>query len=372
MKRKVYGKTVYVFGAGASYHVGAPLLNDFLAIAQSLYHRGAMSKDESSFELVFEWIESLKGASYYVDIDLDNVEHVFSLAEMQSQIRGRNGSKLYNALKDVIVGTLDESVNIKIRNKAVDFTNSYSSLGNKIRSYQDDRKIRNEDNFADSLISFNYDPILDFSVANIVGVNYCLDKSEREGIKLLKLHGSTNWGVCTKCKKNERIIQSFLTNYDNLYNWLSSDRFRHLYDGNIPFNVQLRVLGRAKCSKCAAVGTLVPFIIPPTWSKRVTDNSLRSVWGEIVNELKSAYQLIVIGYSMPLTDTFFQYLLTLGLQNNTLLNRVIIVNPDASEQTQNRYGNVFSRSMSKRGRIYYEQISFEKFVMSKMDEYQFI
>jgi hypothetical protein len=95
--------------------------------------------------------------------------------------------------------------------------------------------------------------------------------------------------------------------------------------------------------------TLEPFIIPPTWSKLIMDTPVAHVWKAAVDELMDAFQIIVIGYSMPQTDTFFQYLLTLGLESNPNLHRVIVVNVDQSDSLKERYERVFSRGLKDRG-----------------------
>ena len=65
---------------------------------------------------------------------------------------------------------------------------------------------------------------------------------------------------------------------------------------------------------------------------------------------------------MPNTDTFFQYLLTLGLTKNRHLHRVVIVNKDDSPELRTRYENVFSRSLIDRGRLIFHSMRFIHFV----------
>ncbi len=64
----VIGKTVYILGAGASCHAGAPLLKDFLVAARILYEGRAKLKYDESFERVFKWLDTHRGASYYVEL----------------------------------------------------------------------------------------------------------------------------------------------------------------------------------------------------------------------------------------------------------------------------------------------------------------
>jgi len=104
---QITGKTVYILGAGASHHTGAPLLKDFLVAARNIRESKRDLKYKDSFDRTFEWIDSLRGSSYYVDFDLDNLEHVFSLAEMCKQLNIRDGELHSSDLRYLILETLD-------------------------------------------------------------------------------------------------------------------------------------------------------------------------------------------------------------------------------------------------------------------------
>jgi hypothetical protein len=112
---------------------------------------------------------------------------------------------------------------------------------------------------------------------------------------------------------------------------------------------------------------VVPMVIPPTWSKRVDQMAIRRVWEAAVNAIQRAQQIIVIGYSLPTTDTFFQYLLTSGLKENPNLFRVCVVNSDNSEEFQNRYRQIFARSLFQRGRLVFIEKSFAAFIRDSME-----
>ena len=57
------------------------------------------------------------------------------------------------------------------------------------------------------------------------------------------------------------------------------------------------------------------------------DKYLRPVWQAAREELKQAFRLIIVGYSLPKTDSFFKYLLTLGLSENESLQEIILIDP---------------------------------------------
>src|SRR5262249_46192434 len=101
------GKTVFVLGAGASHHTGAPLLRNFLVKARLLKDGNTDLVYRASFDKTFDWIDSLRGSSYYVEFDLDTLEHVFSLAELSKQIKLDQEPILHSDLSQVVVETLD-------------------------------------------------------------------------------------------------------------------------------------------------------------------------------------------------------------------------------------------------------------------------
>src|SRR5206468_2264128 len=100
---------------------------------------------------------------------------------------------------------------------------------------------------------------------------------------------------------------------------------------------------------------------------------LPAVWRKAVEAVKVASQIVVIGYSLPPTDTFFQYLLTLGLGDNPNLHRVVIVNPDHLKEFKERYRRVFSRSLDDRGRLKFLAMTFTQFADgNRMDFLSFL
>jgi hypothetical protein len=82
-----------------------------------------------------------------------------------------------------------------------------------------------------------------------------------------------------------------------------------------------------------------------------------------------AHQIVLIGYSLPASDTFFQYLLGLGLQGNARLGRVVIVNPDTHDSFKERVGQVFSGRLKERGRVIFQEQDFASYVGGMMGQY---
>ena len=164
----ITGKTVYVFGAGASVHAGAPLLRDFLQRARLLLDHPDGLVYRKSFVRVFKWIEELRSSSYYVEIDLANLEHVFSLAEMAVQVGRDNAEEIYSDLKYLAVETLDFCDLRLSPDKTLMYEppSVYSQFVRVLNSRNKSRRDRiGSDRFRrDSIISFNYDVMLDYAI----------------------------------------------------------------------------------------------------------------------------------------------------------------------------------------------------------------
>jgi hypothetical protein len=92
------------------------------------------------------------------------------------------------------------------------------------------------------------------------------------------------------------------------------------------------------------------------------------VWSAAVDALAGAEQIIIIGYSMPITDTFLSYLIGLALARNPHLDRVVVVNLDGSDQLKDRYQRVFARSLINRMKLLFLVSSFAEFVMYEMHD----
>src|SRR2546422_542427 len=102
-------KTVFILGAGASQMAGAPLMSEFLDVADHLWKTGAVTKREDCFKSVFKGIAALQDVHSKARLDFNNIESVFAAFEMASTLnrfprhKAEDIEKLIHALKVVIV-----------------------------------------------------------------------------------------------------------------------------------------------------------------------------------------------------------------------------------------------------------------------------
>jgi hypothetical protein len=146
----------------------------------------------------------------------------------------------------------------------------------------------------DALVSFNYDTVLEESLAGKVQWAYHGLEDATDRLSVLKPHGSINWD---------------------------------LVDG--------KVVRRTQPSK--------PVVVAPTHLKFVQTSAqgsgssgyldqaaeIRTVWEEMEREMRAAKVLVFIGYSFPVADLYFSSVLRSVLADRDGAPDVVIVNPDA-------------------------------------------
>jgi len=185
----------------------------------------------------------------------------------------------------------------------------------------------------DSVISFNWDTIADFTLQHSGLPLYqgYLDLMTVKALRpqefssrgvLLKLHGSLNWRVCSnpKCRLNGRM-------------WLAV-RGKDL----------LRQQEMYRCPRCGG-DRCEPFIVPPTSNKLIRRGSLlHKLWLIARNKLADCQRIVFIGYSFPNTDFYSDWLFRQIRFLEGSRPEIIVVNPEMKKkgsEVQRRYQRLF-------------------------------
>jgi len=318
-------RTVFVLGAGASREGGAPLMNDFLDVAEELLHQKRVGNAAEHFELVLRARDSLQAVHSKAILNVRNLESVFGAFEMGRMLR-RCGSldvkdieKLRTAMRAVITTTLEQSLDFRPQERRVLPPRPYDEFVGLVTDAQQSAA-------ADvAVISFNYDVALDYAFHfSSVPLDYGLqdsDAPQTKGIPYAKLHGSGNWVLCQHCSSVQPLnLGAFFTRS----NWQLA-----MVDKAKPVRLNIeQALGGLK--HCDQPCTAEALIVPPTWNKAEYGNVIASVWRRAAKEMSEAENIVVIGYSLPPTDQFFQYLFGLGCVGPRLLRRFLVCDPDAA------------------------------------------
>jgi NAD-dependent SIR2 family protein deacetylase len=341
---------VFILGAGASKHTGAPLMVDFLGKADELRKAEKVGEFKPDFDLVFDAISKLQIVHSKSELDLDNIESVFAAFEMGRlinrlpQISTDRIKTLIVSIKRLILKTLEQTITYPVRDKKILPTSYYNAFAELINDLNQEG-IQNRC----SIITFNYDLALDHAL-NFNGhpPDYCLlESQEKKGhIPILKLHGSLNWTRCSKCGE---IIPLDLNDFFQKH---GSRLFSEKKSVILPMG---SLLSSSDIKHCNQEVEPEPIIIPPTWNKTEHHQHLSKVWSRAASELSEAEKIFVSGYSLPESDYFFRFLFALGSAGQTRIKSFYVFDPD--EAVADRFKTLISQDTKKKFR--HPKIRFE-------------
>ncbi len=345
---------VFILGAGASKQCGAPLMANFLDTATDLLRAKRVDGRRGHFERVFSAIGGLQAVHSKAQLDLNNIESIFTAFELGQVIRRVPGLEFTSiretivSLKELIVGTLEETIDFPTEGTYIRAPEPYEEFAALLKYLQDDAFPAQ----TVSVITFNYDVAADMGMFRAqLGPDYGFhDGPLRRGdVQLLKLHGSLNWAVE---KESQRVRPLDLRDYLQHY---APSGYREQKSIKVPIGTQLVEY----FSRFAKTDVLPePVIVPPSWNKADYHHALSDVWASAAKNLSEAEFVFIIGYSLPETDAFFRHLYALGSVGTAALRRILIFNPDDSGATDDRFRGLLGPGAL--ARYDYEQLTFDK------------
>jgi hypothetical protein len=194
-------KYVFVLGAGASAHAGVPTMAGFLDRARDSYESDTGVQWREDFDRVFKILAELQSVHSKADLDLSNIEVVFSTFELGSMIQklpgveDRNFEGAIHSLKMVIMRTIEHTMRLPLSDAGeLKASPDYENFAILLKRLKERLQHGRRDI---SVITFNYDVAMEAAFAlGGLPYDYCLAEAtaSAEAIRLLKLHGSTNWG----------------------------------------------------------------------------------------------------------------------------------------------------------------------------------
>ncbi len=331
-------------------------MHDFLDTASRLLSIGEINEKREHFERVFKAIPSLQAVHSKSQLDLNNIESIFTaleIANVLGKLPGFNKEEISGviaSLKEVIVTTLERTIVFPTIGSHIQPTISYQSFAELI-GY-----LKNLANpaLASSVITFNYDIALDVAMyRNGQGPIYGFgpDVSASTPTYLLKLHGSLNWGVISS---NGKVQPLTLQEYFKKYRYQG---FEEKGTCRIPIGSQLQEYYTNHSDSDLEVAP-EPVIVPPTWNKADYHHLLSTIWGLAAKELEDAEYIFIIGYSLPETDAFFRLLYGLGSVGEVPIKKIIVFNTDETGIIEKRFRDMLGPGAL--ARFEYRQISFDK------------
>jgi hypothetical protein len=185
------------------------------------------------------------------------------------------------------------------------------------------------------IITFNYDIGLDFALEHHgIAPNYNLPDNDVLGpnVPLIKPHGSLNWG---RVKNSTRIIAL------DTKKVIDQEPLQPTQSMPSPFTCLFgsKIVEHMNKHKNVEVED-VPVLVAPGIYKAEQHFALKSVWSAAARELSEAEDIIVIGFSLPTTDFFFNHLYALGTEGESVIRRFWVFNPDGSGEVDRRFRSI--------------------------------
>lgn len=282
-------RILYILGAGFSAPLGLPVMSNFLSRSKDLYFRDR--ERFAGFQKVYDTIAELSVIKNTFHADLHNIEEILSLLEMEAFMKG-------DPLKKEFVDFL--SAVVKHLLPPLGENDGRPGCGN----------------WHDVLFNQNPDwkPYLQMlgCLLNAELVNKG-DSSAR-----LLLSGSPSPARYAVVTLNyDTVIESA---YLHLTSSFQTERIPKLSMGE--YDPTWQSFQVAKLHGCADSGTLVP----PTWRKGSAD--VVAAWKLAFNLIRDANHIRIVGYSLPLSDSYIRYLLKSAIRSSLDLKRIDILNQD--------------------------------------------
>jgi hypothetical protein len=349
---------VYILGAGFSYNAGLPLMSNFLTVMRESidWLEQSQRPEVSSINEIFEFRLRASGAAARTKINLDNIEELFSLASASEN------DLVTKAIPSAIAATLEYAeqrsfipvTELRFNTGSLTMPSSWQDPPNFKQTTLTTKRVPVYDVFAglisgrfcrstmgemrNTVITFNYDTVLENSLwGQKIPFDYCIPNAathssarastqEQEPLKILKLHGSVNWGT----QISEESPTTIYGTYEDLRN--ADDK---------------------------------PLLVPPTWRKTF-GGVLVKVWEEALKAITEATRLIIVGFSIPPTDNHFKYLLGAGLRENVSLRDIVFVNRSEHPERENLF-SILREELEGQGIVRFKQMPVVQYFLDKKE-----
>lgn len=312
---------VYVLGAGAGAAYKGSFLGETNPVAKNFFQKAmrVMSThrvrdrlfEDSNLEYknIFTFIEEFWGISKekiaQSDLDMEEVLTLLTI-ELEEDVPGRD--RLLQAYEEFLLLMALTFDKILYGTPCPHHASIARSL-----------------NPGDTIISFNYELLMDYALLNLTnsrakwniedgyGVSCSpmtpssSDNSATHGsnIRLFKLHGSLNWLYCPQCRQLFAYEHGGARGQSMVINGIAN---------------MLKCITKHCCHRLSRV------IIPPTLIKNYQSVPfIPRLWQQAREALERASEIIIIGYSFPTTDFRSNWMFRKAMTKNTTLKGVTVV-----------------------------------------------
>lgn len=324
-------KRIFVLGAGSSISHSQglfPSINDFFL--RAIDHAIG---DKSDLRELDKYIRIAFGKN--IARDKVNIEDVLTRVDIEIE---QKPSPDLLMLRERLI-KLIQTLLIELGNKVGDNQGHYNYFTTQILTSRD------------TIITFNWDLLLD----NLLNRESIIDENKpREGQYWQMYFLNTGywertiagqsvdppyraWGENWKSREGHYIKMHGSLDWYYCVNEMCRARGR-------PFPMKL-VGERLYCFECFEPMEIL--MVPPVLNKGIIQQSLiRRIWNLAKNEITTCQELIIWGYSLPATDFYSAWLLGQA-RLSEMLEKLVVINPDKSENVLERLVQPFRDKLSE-------------------------
>jgi hypothetical protein len=363
--------TVFILGAGFSHASGIPLLGGFVDRMWEYSVRGKTATDSLSQEdldilaFAMQIRKELDGYHGRAMFDDRNIEDILSLLSFNLLAGNKQDQEKLAAMARAITRTIELSCEVKYprldSGKAVLVgPNIYRKFWSALFAAKEKGKS------IPAIITFNYDLVLERSLFQaLIGTQFNTSKplpfsrlrllyhspllaGAQYQVRYRNYHSLSNRGQVI-CEESSFLVEESVDTLEAM----QVDLLKLHGSLNFPRpsgNEPLVKVGNANLTEAVSD----PYILPPVFNKLGSDAPI-AIWRSALARLRSAKNIVVVGYSLPRTDIYMQYFLKAALGPNSDVNRIIVFDPvlfqnsDAEKAMRSRYEECFAPQL--RGRI---------------------
>ena len=302
---------VYWLGAGFSAPLGIPVVRNFLSKAKDQFASDNSKHDD--FSTIFELIEGLAKAKNYYKSNQFDIEEIFSILDMQSQLEGADSKVKFAKFIGEVVDHYTPTIQ-PYSNRLPGNWDEFIWGGGE---YDQNRK---------TISLYGYFHACIHNLRIVQKTSHSESDSTRFEFQKRR-DGAARYDIITV--NYDAVLDSFTRFFAEYY---GADHIESSSEEEAPDALMSPRIARLHGS--VTVGT----VVPPTWSKGLSE-SILSEWQRGFEMLRNANQLRIIGYSLPETDAYIRYLLKAASLKTFNLKKIDIICLDPDGSVQDRYAS---------------------------------
>ncbi len=362
---------VIIFGAGASFDAGIPLLRDFVDTMWNFAVRGVNGKEKLSSSDIEVFIEANKVREeldkYHGRVSFDdrNIEDVLSILSFNIMAGNSSDRKKLDWVLKAISRAIELTCKVKhpgpLNSFGIDYfqeNDYYQAFWYNLFSWSHKMK-----KVIPTIITFNYDLVLERALFQILmsSTYHRIKKPFPFDSIKIKYHYDRLPAQCYRIDyctyENDIKTKSGITvtPYSGEPMQSCADIEILKLHGSLNFPDTKRQSKMANEESNGSITSSVenPYILPPIFNK-LTTNDAKTIWQVALSQLRSAKNIIIVGYSLPKTDLYMQYFLKAALGPNLNLNKIFVFDPvlfhdnDECKEMRERYQTCFSNQFQNR------------------------